>query len=80
MCSMSRDPRWEEYTICTAAAPEAVFTVREYGDVRPTLRARISAQLQRSRTANPQVSDPQKRSRPKHGIRTRLKLASPLEP
>ena len=28
---MSRDPRREEYTICTAVAPDAVFTVRTYG-------------------------------------------------
>jgi hypothetical protein len=28
---MSRDPRREECTICTAVAPEAVFTVRTYG-------------------------------------------------
>jgi hypothetical protein len=27
---MSRDPRREECTICTAIAPEAVFTVRTY--------------------------------------------------
>ena len=25
-------PRWEEYTTCTAVAPDAVFTVRRYGD------------------------------------------------
>jgi len=31
MCSISRDPRCEEYTICTARAPEAVFTVRTCG-------------------------------------------------
>jgi len=30
MCSMSREPRREECTICTAVAPEAVFTVRTY--------------------------------------------------
>jgi hypothetical protein len=30
--SISRDPCWEEYTICTAIAPDAVFTVRTYGD------------------------------------------------
>jgi hypothetical protein len=28
---MSRDPRWEECTICTAVAPDDVFTVRTYG-------------------------------------------------
>jgi hypothetical protein len=31
MCSISRDPRCEEYTICTAVAPDAVFTFRTYG-------------------------------------------------
>ena len=34
-CSMSRDPRREECTICTAVAPDAVFTVRTYGDTSP---------------------------------------------
>ncbi len=28
MCSMSRDPRWQDSTICTAAAPDAVSAVR----------------------------------------------------
>jgi hypothetical protein len=32
---MSRDPHREEYTICTAVAPEVGFTVRTYGDTRP---------------------------------------------
>jgi hypothetical protein len=32
---MSRDPRCDEYTICTALAPEVVFTVRTYGDTAP---------------------------------------------
>jgi hypothetical protein len=31
MCSISRDPRREDHTICTAVAPDAVFTVRTYG-------------------------------------------------
>ena len=35
MCSMSRDPRRDECTICTAVAPDAVFTVRTYGDTSP---------------------------------------------
>jgi len=35
MCSRLRDPRREEYTICTAVAPEAVFTVRTYATKRP---------------------------------------------
>jgi hypothetical protein len=30
-CSISPEPRWEEYTICTAVAPDDVFTVRMYG-------------------------------------------------
>jgi hypothetical protein len=29
-CSIWRDPRREDHTICTAVAPEAVFTVRTY--------------------------------------------------
>ena len=28
MCSIERDPRRQDHTICTAVAPEAVFTVR----------------------------------------------------
>lgn len=35
MCSTSRDPRRDEYTICTAVAPDAVFTVRTYGETGP---------------------------------------------
>jgi len=35
MCSMSRDPRYDEYRICTGIAPEVVFTVRTCGDTRP---------------------------------------------
>jgi len=34
MCSISRNPRRDEYTTCTAVAPDAVFTVRRYGDTR----------------------------------------------
>jgi hypothetical protein len=40
MCSISHDPGRDECTICTAVAPDAVFTVRTYGDTRPTLRPR----------------------------------------
>jgi hypothetical protein len=32
MCSISRDPRREECTTCIAVAPDAVFSVRTYGD------------------------------------------------
>jgi hypothetical protein len=38
MCSIYREPRWEECTICTAAAPEDVFTVRRYGETKATIR------------------------------------------
>jgi hypothetical protein len=31
---MSLDPRRDEYTICTAVAPEAVLTVRTYATTR----------------------------------------------
>ena len=32
---LARAARREEYTICTAVAPEDVLTVRTYGDTRP---------------------------------------------
>ena len=41
---MSREPRRDEYTICTALAPEAVFTVRTYATDR-RLRTPISAHI-----------------------------------
>jgi hypothetical protein len=28
MCSIERDPRRQDHAICTAVAPETVFTVR----------------------------------------------------
>ena len=34
-CSMSREPFRLEYTICTARAPEAVFTVRMWATRQP---------------------------------------------
>jgi hypothetical protein len=34
MCSMSRVPCRDEWTICTAVAPDAVFTVRTYRATR----------------------------------------------
>ena len=59
MCSMSREPRRLEYTICTAVAPDAVFTVRTYGDTRPPYGPhipRISVQILAARVAKPQVT------------------------
>jgi hypothetical protein len=55
MCSDLPRPRCEEYTICTAVAPDAVFTARTYG-TGPAYGPRISAQIQLSRTKNLQVS------------------------
>jgi hypothetical protein len=58
-CSISRDARREECTIWTAIAPDAVFTVRSYGDTGslygPGLR---SAQISSAQDQNPQVSGP----------------------
>ena len=36
-CSIFREPRREGYTICTAVAADAVFTVRTYGIGQPTV-------------------------------------------
>jgi hypothetical protein len=55
MCSMSRDPRREECTICTAMAPGPVFTMRTYGDTGIPYGPGHSAQIRPARRANPQV-------------------------
>lgn len=54
-CSISRDPRREECTICTAVAPDDAFTVRRYGDTRHDT-ASASAQPRHPPATNPQVS------------------------
>jgi|SRR5450631_330270 len=62
MCSMSREPRRFECTICTAVAPEDVFTVRTYGATSTPYdpkRATISAQIHATSAASPQVNAPQ---------------------
>ena len=56
MCSISRDPRCEECTICTARAPDAVFTVRTYGDTGQ-LYDQVSAHPQPRPATSPQVTD-----------------------
>ena len=33
-CSISRDPRRDDHTTCTAVAPDTVFTVRTYAATR----------------------------------------------
>jgi hypothetical protein len=49
MCSMSRVPRREEDTNCTAVAPDAVFTVRTYGDMtHPTTPGKCADPLMTS--------------------------------
>ena len=57
MCSISRDPAGEPYTIRTAVASGAVFTVRTHGGHGPALRARISAQIRSPQPTNPQVGE-----------------------
>jgi hypothetical protein len=55
---MSREPRRFEYTICTAVAPEAVFTVRTNGDTGPPYgpqRPPISVHIPAPTPAKPQV-------------------------
>jgi hypothetical protein len=49
-------PPTEEYTICTAVAPDAVFTVRTY-DTGPAY-APVRAQIRLARGEDPQVSEP----------------------
>jgi hypothetical protein len=43
-CSISRDPRREDYTTCTAVAPDVVLTVRRYG-TRPLYEPRLVRKL-----------------------------------
>jgi hypothetical protein len=53
---MSREPRRVECTICTAIAPDAIFTVRTNAtNEQPTCP--ISVQIQPARTTKPQVSE-----------------------
>src|SRR4051794_33590238 len=61
MCSMSRAPRREECAICTARAPEAVTTVRMYGDTGPPYGPRspaLGAQIHAPSATKKQVSEP----------------------
>jgi len=55
MCSIERDPRRDDHTICTAVAPELVFTVRTYATTAP-YGPTPSAQIRTSREPNPQVT------------------------
>jgi hypothetical protein len=58
ICSMSCEPRRREYTICTAVAPQVVFTVRTNGDTGPPYGPPpppISVQIPAPAPTNPQV-------------------------
>jgi hypothetical protein len=64
---MSREPRLVECTICTAVAPDAVFTVRTYATARePT--SPISVQKQAAHNTNPQVNDLRCSAADDHGL------------
>src|SRR4029077_1560276 len=54
-CSIERDPRRDDHTICTAIAPELVFTVRTYATAAPYGPA-PSAQIRTNRPTNPQAT------------------------
>jgi hypothetical protein len=49
MCSICREPLRREYTICTARAPEDVFTVRICGDTSPPQETRLVPQSRHPR-------------------------------
>jgi hypothetical protein len=68
MCSISRDPRCEEYTICTAVASEAVFTVRTYG----TRQLYDPGLVRKSSSREPGTCRSQRRVRPELGIVSQL--------
>lgn len=53
-CSIDREPRRDDHTICTATAPDPVFTVRPYATTTPYGR-RLSAQIHSNSPPDPQV-------------------------
>jgi hypothetical protein len=63
-CSIERDPRRQDHTICTVVAPGTVFTVRTkassvaYGPLR--------VQIPTNPNTKRQVSHPQSHQNPKH--------------
>ena len=56
-CSISRDPRRDEHTICTAVAPDFVFTVLTYG-TRPLYGPSLVRNFSSRERANQQVTAP----------------------
>jgi hypothetical protein len=65
-CSIERHPRRDDHTICTAVAPELVFTARIYATSAP-YEATANAQIGTSRT-NPHVTALQSRRIPHSAI------------
>lgn len=55
-CSISREPRRCEYTICTGRTPDAVFTVRAYGATTRQIRPRPPPRLVRAHRTEPQLT------------------------
>jgi hypothetical protein len=55
---MRREPRRDDYTICTAIAPDAVFTARTDATAAP-YEPRFTAHISTHHRAKPQISDPQ---------------------
>ena len=54
-CSILREPFRDDHTICTAVAPEDVFTVRTYATRAPYGHS-ASAQIRTRKTRNVQVT------------------------
>jgi hypothetical protein len=55
MCSIERDPRRDDHTICTDVAPELVLTVRTYATTAPH-DPTTSTQIRTSREPNHQLT------------------------
>jgi hypothetical protein len=73
--SIWREPRRVDHTICTASAPEAVFTVRTQA-ARAPYEARFSVQISTKRRAKPQISVLRRRPKPKN-VLSQASLSGP---
>jgi hypothetical protein len=76
MCSISRDPRLDEWTICTATAPDAVFTVRTYRTA-PAYGPGLVRKSDPTKTRNP-TSAHRPCFRPLHVSQVRFVCAQPV--
>lgn len=72
---MLREPRREEYTICTATAPEAVFTIRT--DVRHQMRLRASVSGAHSPGLRPQTCRPKRCTRANPDLVIKVRTEAP---